>query len=141
MAAITPAGGGGLVVKVNGTVLKTEAFDRPRTAGRIPIPTSGMTANGDSEYEVPHTTGLISTEVMLRGPYDTAAPFHAAPYHLRPGKTVTLQLGQISTLLTPSINYKVERTTDRNQAERVGEWEAVLIQATDATAGTFTEAA
>jgi len=141
MAAITPAAGGGMVVKVGGSVLKVEAFERPRNANRIPIPTSGMTANADGEYEVPHTTGLITTEVVLRGPYDTAAPFHAAPYHIRPGKVVTLQLGQISSLLTPSINYRVERSTDRQSAERVGEWDAVLVQATDSTAGTFTEAA
>jgi len=141
MAAITPAVGGGMVVKVSGSVLKCEAFDRPRTGARLPIPTSGLTANADGKYEVPHAVGMITSEVMLRGPYDTAAPYHAAPYNIRAGVTVTLQVGQISTLLTPSINYNVERTTDRNEAIRLGEWEAVLVQATDSTAGYFTEAA
>jgi len=140
MAAISPAVGGGLVVKVNGSVIKCAAFERPRAATRLPIPTSGMTANADGQYEVPHVTGLITTEFVLRGPYDTAAPFHAAPYNLRPGMQVTMQVGQTSTLLTPTIYYKVERTTDRNEAERLGEWEAVLVQATDDTAGTFTVA-
>jgi hypothetical protein len=141
MAAITPAVGGGMVIKVNGTVLKGASFERPRSASRLPIPTSGMTANADGEYEVPNTTGLITREIMLRGPYDTATPFHGAPYHIRPGKTVTVQVGMISSLLTPSINFKVERTTDRQDVERLGEWEALLIPAVDSTDGYYTEAA
>jgi len=141
MAAVTPALGGGLVVKVGGTALKCEAFQRPRRGARLPLATSGLTANADGVYEVPHAVGMVTTEVVLRGPYDTAAPFHAAPYNIRPGVTVTLQLGQISTLLTPSINYKVEGSTDSNDAMRLGEWDATLVQATDSTAGTFTEAA
>ncbi len=137
MAAIAPAIGGGMVIKINSNVIKAAGFERPRAAARLPIPTSGQTANADGQYEVPHTTGMITTEFVLRGPYDLNAPFHAAPYNLRPGVTVTMQVAQ-QTLLTPSINYIVERTTDRNEAERLGEWEAVLIQGTDATAGYYT---
>ncbi len=135
MAAITPAIGGGMVIQINGTVIKAAGWDRPRAASRLPIPTSGQTANADGEYEVPHTTGMITTEFVLRGPYDTAAPYHGAPYNIRPGKTVTMRFGYTASLLTPSINYKVERTTDTDEVERLGEWEAVLIQGTDATAG------
>lgn len=139
MSAIVPAVGGGMVIKVNGSVLKCQAFDRRRSAARLPIPTSGMTANADGKYEVPTEIGMISTEIVLRGPYDTSAPFHGAPYNLRPGVQVTVQLSQNGVLFTPSINYKVAESTDANEAERLGTWDAALVQATDATAGTFTE--
>lgn len=139
MAAVTPALGGGLVVKVNSTVLKCEAFDRPRQGNRLPLATSGLTANADGVYEVPYAVGMVSTEIVLRGIYDTAAQHHAAPYNLRPGVQVTLQIGQTSTAMTPAINYKVDRSTDRNTAMEMGTWEASLVQATDSTAGSFTE--
>ena len=141
MAAITPAPGGGMVVKINSNVLKAASWQRARRATQLPIPTSGMTANADSQYEVPFTTGLISTQVVIRGPVNTASLFHLAPYHLRTGNTVTAQFGQTSTLLTPVINYKVADTSDEQDVERLGMWEAVLVPATDDTAGYFTEAA
>lgn len=141
MSAVTPALGGGMVVKVNSNIVKAASFQRRRSAGRIPLPTSGLTANADSVYEIPHAVGMVTTEIVIRAPYDTAAPFHSATYLLRPGKTVTAQFGMISTLLTPAISYKVADTTDSNEAERTGEWEAVLVQATDDTAGFYTEAA
>lgn len=141
MAAITPAPGGGMVVKVNGSVLKAASWQRARRATVLPIPTSGMTANADGQYEVPNTTGLITTQIVIRGPYNTASPFHAAPYTIRNGVTVTAQFGQIAALLTPLINYKVADTSDEQDIERLGMWEATLVPATDDTAGYFTEAA
>ena len=141
MAAITPATGGGMVVKVNGSTLKAATWRRQRAAGELPIPTSGMTANADSQYEVPVATGLIRTRIVITAPYDTGTPFHGAPYTLRPGVTVTAQFGQISTLLTPSINFKVLETTDENDVEQLGKWECTLVPYTDSTAGYFTEAA
>lgn len=141
MAAITPAPGGGMVVKVNGTVLKAASWQRARRATQLPIPTSGMTANADSQYEVPFTTGLITTQIVIRGPINTAALFHLAPYNLRNGVTVTAQFGQTSVLLTPVINFKVADTSDEQDIERLGMWECTLVPATDDTAGYFTEAA
>lgn len=141
MSAITPAVGGGMVVKVNGNVVKAARYRRQRSAARLPIPTSGMSANADSQYEVPNTTGMISTEIVIGGPYDTAAPFHSATYLIRPGKEVAAQFGMVSTLLTPSVNFKVADTTDENEAERLGMWEAVLVPSTDSTSGYYTEAA
>lgn len=139
MAAITPAPGGAMVVKVNSNVVKAGTFRRNRRGARLPIPTSGMTANADGKYEVPHDIGMITTELVITAPYDTAAPFHSVTYNLRPGMTVTAQVGMIASLLTPSINYKVESTTDENEAEALGRWEATLVPAVDSTAGYFTE--
>ena len=50
MAQITPAVGGGMVVKVNGNVVKAGTFRRERAAGELPIPTSGMSANSISFF-------------------------------------------------------------------------------------------
>jgi hypothetical protein len=141
MAQITPAVGGGMVVKVNGNVVKAGTFRRERAAGELPIPTSGMSANADSQFEVPFATGLIRTRIVITAPYDTAAPFHSATYLLRPGKEVTAQFGMISTLLTPSITFKVLSTTDDNDVETLGKWEATLVPKTDDTPGYYTEAA
>lgn len=140
MSAISPATGGGMVVKVNANVVKAATFRRNRSAARLPIPTSGLAATADSMYEVPHTVGMITTEIVITAPYDTATPFHSATYNIRPGKVVSAQFGMISSLVTPLINYVVERTTDENDAERLGQWEAVLVQATDSTAGYYTDA-
>jgi hypothetical protein len=141
MAAITPAVGGGMVVKVNGNIVKAATYQRERVAAELPIPTSGMTATADSQYEVPFTTGMIRTRIVITAPYDTAAAFHTATYDLRPGMTVAARFGMTSAFLTPNVTFKVHSTTDGNQAEQLGEWQSVLLPATDSTSGNYTEAA
>ena len=141
MAAITPAVGGGMVVKVNGNVLKAATFQRERAAAELPLPTSGLTANADGVYEVPFAVGMVRTRVTVTAPYDTGTSFHSATYLLRTGKTVAAQFGMTSSFLTPSVSFKVLSTTDGNQAEQLGEWQAVLVPSTDDTTGYYTEAA
>lgn len=140
MAAVTPAIGFGMVVKVNGATVKAASFRRERSAGELPLPTSGLSANADSQYEIPETTGGIRTRVVISGPYDTAAPFHSDTYMIRPGKSVAVRLGMTSALLTPNVTYRVLSTTDSNEAEQLGRWEATFVPDTDSTAGYFTEA-
>lgn len=139
MAAITPAVGGGMVVSINGTTLKATSFRRERSAGELPIPTSGMTANADSQYEVPETTGLIRTRVVISAPFNTAAVFHGGAHLIRPGLTVSARFGMTSILLTPAVNYKVLSTSDGNNVDKLGEWECTLVPSTDDTAGYYTE--
>lgn len=140
MPAITPAIGFGMVVKVNGAVVKAASFRRQREAGQLPLPTSGLSANADSQYEIPETTGGIRTRYVLSAPFDTANPFHSNTYNIRPGKVVSVRLGMTSTLLTPDTNFNVLSTTDENEAEQLGRWEAVFTPNTDTTPGYFTEA-
>lgn len=140
MASITPAPGKGSYVKVKSAVLKAASWRRERTAGELEFPTTGMTADADGNYEVPHGAGLIKTVLVLSGPYDTAAAFHSATYDLRAGVVVNAQVGMVSTLITPAINYVVLSTTDENEAAALGRWEARLSPTTDTSAGYFTVA-
>jgi hypothetical protein len=140
MAAITPSVGGGMVVQFKATAMKAATWRRERVAGELPIPTSGMTANADGNYEVPHATGLIRTRVVVTAPFNSASTFFSTTFDIRTGMTVAARFGMSSTLLTPSINYKVLSTTDMQDVEKLGEWECTLVPATDDTAGYFTEA-
>lgn len=139
MAAITPAPGKGSVVKVNSSVLKLATWRRTRTAGKLDYPTTGMTADADSQYEVPHAAGLIETSIVIEGPYDTAAPYHGTPYNIRAGTTQSFQFGHVAAgPLTPARNMVVLETTDENEAAALGRWTATVAPATDDTAGYFT---
>lgn len=137
MAAVNNAPGKAMVVSINGNVLKSSTFNRQRQGGEIPLPTSGLVADGDSNYEVPHDVGMITTTVRLTTIYDQDAPPHAAPYNLRTGLTVTAQIGMTAALLTPAVTYKVMNTTDSNDAERTGLWECELKPASDDSPGYF----
>ncbi len=137
MAAVTPAPGKSMVVSINTTVLKSSTFRRERSGGEIPLPTSGLTADADGNYEVPHEVGMVTTTAVITSIYDQAAPHHAAPYNLRTGMTVSARFGMTAALLTPARNFKVMSTTDSNDAERTGLWECVLKPATDDSAGYF----
>lgn len=140
MSAVAPAIGFGMVVKVNGNIVKAASFRRQRNAGQLPLPTSGLSANADGVYEIPETTGGVRTQYVLSAPFDTGTPFHSNTYNIRPGKVVSVRLGMTSTLLTPDTNFNVLSTTDENEAEQLGRWEAVFTPSTDTSAGYFTEA-
>lgn len=139
MAVITPAVGKGSAVKCNTVVLKLASWERTRTPGKLPFPTTGMAVDADGNYETPHAAGLMDTVVVIEGPYDTGTPFHIAPYNIRAGTTQTFQFGQIAAgPLTPSSTYVVGTTTDGNKAAELGFWRAELWPATDTSAGYFT---
>lgn len=139
MAAITPAPGKGSIVKCNSTTLKLASWKRQRSAGKLQFPTTGMTVDADGNYETPHAAGLIETNIVIEGPYDTAVPFHGAPYHIRAGVVNTFQFGMVAAgPLTPARSMIVLETTDENEAAALGKWSATLAPYTDDTAGYFT---
>jgi hypothetical protein len=141
MATVTPAPGKGSLVKVNGTELKLATWRRTRTPGELEFPTTGMTPDADGAYEVPHAAGLVKTRIVIGGPYDTAAPYHGAPYHLRATKTASVQFGHLRAgPVTPARTFVVLETTDENEAAQLGRWEATLAPSTDDSPGYFTEA-
>jgi len=139
MPDITPAPGKGSIVKCNATVLKLTTWRRTRAATRLPFPTTGMTADADSQYETPSEAGLIETTIVIEGPYDTTTPFHGAPYNIRAGTEQSFQFGQLAAgPLTPARTMLVVETTDENTAAELGKWQATLAPATSDTAGYFT---
>lgn len=139
MAVITPAPGKGSIVKCNGTVLKLARWERTRTPGKLDFATTGMAADADGQYETPHAAGLNDTVITIEGPYDTAQPFHGAPFNIRAGTTQSFQFGQLAAgPLTPASNFVVGPTTDGNEAAALGHWRAELWPATDTSAGYFT---
>ncbi len=137
MAAVTPAPGKAMVVTINGSPLKSSTFRRQKTAGDIPLPTSGLTADADSNYHVPHAAGMIETEITITSIYDTAGPFHNAPFNIRAGVTATVRVGMTAALQTPAITYVCMSTTDNDDAERTGLWEATFKPATDSDTGYY----
>lgn len=139
MATVTPAPGKGSIVKCNSTVLKLATWRRQRSAGKLDFPTTGMTADADSNFEVPHAAGLVETNIVIEGPYDTATPHHGAPYNIRAGTSQNFQFGMLAAgPLTPNRSMVVLETTDENEAAALGRWSATLAPATDDTAGYFT---
>jgi hypothetical protein len=139
MATITPAAGKGSVVKCNATVLKLTTWDRTRAAGKLPFATTGMAADADGQYETPHASGLIETTIRLEGPYDTAAPFHNAPYNIRTGTIQSFQFGQLAAgPFTPASYFVVVQSTDGSDASALGKWSAELAPSTDTSAGYMT---
>ncbi len=137
MSAVSPAAGKAMRVSVNGNVLKSSTFNRERSAGEIPLPTSGLTADADSNYEVPHAAGMITTTVRITSIFDTAAIHSSPPLSIRAGVVATLQFGMTAAILTPAISFVCLTTTDSNDAEKTGLWEATFKPATDDTAGNF----
>jgi hypothetical protein len=87
VAVITPAPGKGSLVQCNGTTLKLTTWERTRTPGKLPYATTGMAADADGNYETPHAAGIMETVVVLEGIFDTALPFHGAPFNIRAGTT------------------------------------------------------
>jgi hypothetical protein len=139
MAVITPAPGKGSIVKCNTVVLKLTSWRRQRSPGKLPFPTTGMAADADGQYETPHAAGLVETTIVLEGPYDTALPFHGAPFNIRAGTTQSFQFGMVAAgPLTPASNFVVGPTTDENEAAALGRWSAEIWPATDTSAGHFT---
>lgn len=139
MAVITPAIGKGSAVKVNATVLKLTSWERTRTPGKLPFATTGMAADQDSNYETPHAAGLVETVIVLEGIYDTALPFHGAPFNIRAGTTQSFQFGQLAAgPFTPASNYVIGPTTDGARAAELGFWRAEIWPASDTSAGYFT---
>jgi hypothetical protein len=139
VAVITPAPGKGSLVQCNGTTLKLTTWERTRTPGKLPYATTGMAADADGNYETPHAAGIMETVVVLEGIFDTALPFHGAPFNIRAGTTQSFRFGQVAAgPLTPAISYVIGPTTDGNRAAELGFWRAELWPATDATAGYFT---
>ncbi len=133
MSAVANAPGKAMIVEINGNVLKSSTFNRQRQGGEIPLPTSGLTPDADSNYEVPHDVGMIVTTVRVTTIYDTSAPPHAAPFNVRTGLTVTAAFGMVLGLVTPTVSYVVTNTTDSNDAERTGLFEFELKPATDSS--------
>lgn len=137
MAGVADCPGKAMVVAINGTVLKSSTYNRQRQGGELPLPTSGLVPDGDGNYEVPHDVGMVVTTIKLTSIFDQNAPYHAAPYNLRTGVTVTLSIGMTAALLTPAVSYKVMDTTDSNDAEKTGLWECTLKPATDSSPGYY----
>lgn len=137
MAAVANAPGKAMVVQVNGTALKSSTFNRQRQAGEIPLPTSGLTADADSNYEVPFAAGMITTTIRITSIFDINNPFYAAPFNIRAGVVVTLAIGMTASLMTPTVNMVILNTTDSNDAERTGLFEFELKPSTDTSPGYF----
>lgn len=139
MATITPAAGKGSIVKCNSTVLKVATWRRTRTPGDLPFPTTGMAADADSQYETPHASGLVNTVIVIEGPYDTATPFHGAPYNIRAGTVQSFQFGQVAGgPLTPAGYFTILETTDENDVAALGRWSCTISPYTDTSAGYYT---
>ena len=139
MAVVTPAPGKGSAVTCNGTALKLTSWRRQRAAGDLEFGTTGMAADADGQYEVPHEAGLVNTSIVIEGPYDTAAPFHGAPFHIRTGLKQSFRFGMIAAgPLTPARTLVILETSDENEAAALGRWSATLAPTTDDTAGYFT---
>ena len=139
MAVITPSPGKGSAVTVNGTAIPLTSWERTRTPGKLPFAQTGMAVDADGNYETPHAPGLMETVVVLEGLYNSALPFHGAPFNLRAGTTQSFRFGQIAAgPLTPASTYVVGPTTDGNRAAELGFWRAELWPATDTSAGYFT---
>lgn len=132
---VKPAVGMGMYVEINGTMLQGGSWKRNRKPGEIEMPTSGLDPDEDGNYEMPHDTGFVKTTITLTAPFDTAAPFHDAPYDIRAGIDVSARFGMTSNLLTPEALYRVMDTTDQNEATAngKGEWECTLMPSVSAT--------
>ncbi len=138
MPGIAPTLGTGEYIEVNGAVLQAASWERNQNVNMMEFPVSGMTPNADGVFETPHDGNLNKTTISVRGPYNSALPFHGAPYALRKGAPCTARFGQSAALVTPIANYKVQSTRDGNDVVRHGEWEAVLVPADDGEIGYFT---
>jgi hypothetical protein len=138
MAVITPTPGKGSAVKCNGTILKATTWERTRTPGKLPFPTTGMAPDADGNYETPHAAGLIETGIVIEGLYDSALPFHGAPFSIRAGTTQSFQFAQVAAgPFTPASSFIIGPTTDGNKAAELGFWRAELWPATDTSASYF----